>query len=429
MSFESFNSVGGYSVGIPPTPVINENGIATLTGLQVAGISNLGSINNLILLGGESGYFLQTDGLGTLTWAPASGSGNGVPGGINSAVQFNNNGGFGGDIGFTYNSVTNQLSVPGNVVATNYVASGNIVGTNVSVTGNISGTKLNITTITATGDISGGNATLGNAVTANYFIGNLDGIANLAVYAATANSVAGGNVAGQVGNALIASTVYTNAQPNITSVGTLTSLTVNGGTALGSISNVKITGGTNGYYLQTDGTGNLSWVAGTGSGNGTPGGSNTQIQFNNSGSFGATANLTFDTSTNTVNLVGNLIANTLQIGSGAYEFCKSSVYFATTASTSPDQVLWSTLVGNLTAVDFTIISTDPIGGARQTTRISSTFYNGVVAFNEYAGLQINGGVGSFSVAYNSGLTAIQLLVTPDTSHQTSYKMLIIEYSD
>ena len=50
MSFEAFNSVGGYTVGIPPTPVINENGIATLTGLQVAGISNLGSINNVILL-------------------------------------------------------------------------------------------------------------------------------------------------------------------------------------------------------------------------------------------------------------------------------------------------------------------------------------------------------------------------------------------
>ena len=40
--------------------------------------------------------------------------------------------------------------------------------------------------------------------------------------------VTGGNVTGQVPNALVAGTVYTNAQPNITSVGTLTSLTVNG---------------------------------------------------------------------------------------------------------------------------------------------------------------------------------------------------------
>jgi hypothetical protein len=47
-------------------------------------------------------------------------------------------------------------------------------------------------------------------------------------YATTANAVAGANVTGQVGNALVAGTVYIAAQPNITSVGTLTSLTVSG---------------------------------------------------------------------------------------------------------------------------------------------------------------------------------------------------------
>ena len=47
-------------------------------------------------------------------------------------------------------------------------------------------------------------------------------------YATTANAVAGSNVSGQVGNALIAGTVFTNAQPNITSVGTLSSLVMSG---------------------------------------------------------------------------------------------------------------------------------------------------------------------------------------------------------
>lgn len=45
---------------------------------------------------------------------------------------------------------------------------------------------------------------------------------------ASLSSITGANVTGQVGNALVAGTVYTNAQPNITSVGTLTSLTVSG---------------------------------------------------------------------------------------------------------------------------------------------------------------------------------------------------------
>lgn len=83
-------------------------------------------------------------------------------------------------------------------------------------------------------------------------------------FAAVANSVDGANVVGQVANALVAGTVYTAVQPNITSVGTLTGLTVDGTTALGAAGNVKITGGTSGQVLSTDGTGNLNWVTSSG---------------------------------------------------------------------------------------------------------------------------------------------------------------------
>lgn len=59
-------------------------------------------------------------------------------------------------------------------------------------------------------------------------------------YAATANAVAGANVSGQVGNALIAGTVFTNAQPNITSVGTLTSLSVTGNANVGNLNGSNV---------------------------------------------------------------------------------------------------------------------------------------------------------------------------------------------
>lgn len=49
----------------------------------------------------------------------------------------------------------------------------------------------------------------------------------------------------------------------------------------------------NGYYLQTDSGGNLSWAAGGGGGGGSPGGSNTQIQYNDAGAFGASASFAF----------------------------------------------------------------------------------------------------------------------------------------
>lgn len=68
--------------------------------------------------------------------------------------------------------------------------------------------------------------------------------------------------------------------------------------SLGNVANVQITGGTNGYVLLTDGAGNLSWSATSGSGNGTPGGSNTQIQYNNNGLFGGDTGFTYDYTTN-----------------------------------------------------------------------------------------------------------------------------------
>ena len=65
----------------------------------------------------------------------------------------------------------------------------------------------------------------------------------------------------------------------------LNSVTVSGGTNLGNVGNITITGGSSGYVLSTDGLGNLSWVAQSGSGNGTPGGSNTQVQFKDNGFY------------------------------------------------------------------------------------------------------------------------------------------------
>ena len=53
----------------------------------------------------------------------------------------------------------------------------------------------------------------------------------------------------------------TNAQPNITSVGNLTGVTVTGTSTLGNIGNVKITGGSNAQVIQTDGAGNLSFAS------------------------------------------------------------------------------------------------------------------------------------------------------------------------
>lgn len=63
--------------------------------------------------------------------------------------------------------------------------------------------------------------------------------------------------------------------------------------------------GDSGQFLRTNGSGVLSWATVTGEGGGgggdtPPGGSNTQVQFNDSGSFGGDSSFTFNSGTGTV---------------------------------------------------------------------------------------------------------------------------------
>jgi hypothetical protein len=130
------------------------------------------------------------------------------------------------------------------------IAAGNITGqvANALVAGTVyTAAQPNITSVGTLTSLSvNGNITAAN-ITANtgIFTGNGSGLSQLA----------GGNVTGQVGNALVAGTVYTNAQPNITSVGTLTSLAVTGNSSAGNLS----TGGT----LSVTGNANVGNVGAT----------------------------------------------------------------------------------------------------------------------------------------------------------------------
>ena len=125
-------------------------------------------------------------------------------------------------------------------------------GTGIAITGTTISANASQTQITAVGTLTSlsvsGNIAAGN-VSATTFTGALTGLASSATVAASANSVAGGNVSGQVSNALVAGTVYTAAQPNITSLGTLSSLSVSGNANVGNI------GATNGVFTNVSGNG------------------------------------------------------------------------------------------------------------------------------------------------------------------------------
>jgi hypothetical protein len=88
--------------------------------------------------------------------------------------------------------------------------------------------------------------------TAPFQVNSTTQVANLKAEFASASDTAN--------TATTAGTVTTAAQPNITSVGILSTLSVSGLKTLGNVGTVKITGGNTGYVLSTDGTGNLNWT-------------------------------------------------------------------------------------------------------------------------------------------------------------------------
>ena len=120
------------------------------------------------------------------------------------------------------------------------------------------------------------------------------------------------------------------------------------------------------------------------------------------------------------------------MGAGAYKWSTSYVYFATTASSAAQQIIYSIPVANISGVEFEIFATEPAGPSRSFCKISSIYYDSTVQFNEYASLFVNGGVGNFEVDYDGGniITppSLELKVTPNSSNQITYKMLITVFA-
>ena len=80
---------------------------------------------------------------------------------------------------------------------------------------------------------------------------------------------------------------------------------------------LNVSGASSGQILSWNGT-DYAWVADQtgGGGGGTPGGSDTQVQYNNSGAFGAEADFTYNASTNTLTVPNLVVTNITANGAG-----------------------------------------------------------------------------------------------------------------
>ena len=195
-----------------------------------------------------------------------------------------------GNINVTSNVIAQDSTINGNLsannIATGYFAN---VGGNLNVGGNAN--------IGGNTEISGAVTVTGNAAANNLTLVN------------TANIGANINVTGNsrvTGNSTVTGNLSVNGNASITSnLAVIGNVTFTGSTiSLGSVDNLKIFGGSSGYVLATDGSGNLIFTN-PGSVAAQPAGSNTQIQFNDNGTLFANAGFTFDRVVGNFNVPGN----------------------------------------------------------------------------------------------------------------------------
>jgi hypothetical protein len=217
----------GYALGTGSVEIVG--GISNILSIPPSVVGNNGPSGGNVLISGGSGPTLIAGSSGTIL---GNSGGQVTVSGGNATGTGNNNG---GNVTLRGGTATGS-GTPGNVIiGGNNSTVLTVTGTGANISGSLSASgnsnvgNLGVTGVFATTLSATGNANVGNIGATNGVFTNVSG------NGAGLTALPGGNVTGQVANALIAGTVYTNAQPNITSVGTLSALSVSGNSNVGNL--------------------------------------------------------------------------------------------------------------------------------------------------------------------------------------------------
>ncbi len=333
MAVRPLNSIAGFSVGDPAITVVQANGDVTTINFTANGISNVGNVGNLRITGGSNGQALITDGNGNLSFSTVNTESNRaapmpylIPTGESYIVNENFQGlyaqpitidgeltvdGILVEVGFSVNADDNQVYYDVNGVPTGTEGftfnPGSLV---LSTPGNIFANGGILPQADDTFDLGRANLRWRDG----YFSGNT-------IYIGNSSMSVDSNGFIVLTNDLGGSFTVEGAAPADTSQ------ILNGSSNVQVLANGNVTFGiagvANAFQVTSAGanlTGNLT-VGGVKTDNlyyangsvwdlQNPGGSNTQIQFNNNGDFGASNKFTFDTATDNLSLTGNLVVST-----------------------------------------------------------------------------------------------------------------------
>ena len=289
------NTTGLY--GVDTTVQINNNIFGNnlvLTGNAVVG-GTISAAGNITTGGSFVGDFI-----GNI-------SGNVTAAGSNTQVQFNNSGLLGADADFTFDTSTNTLSVPtlvGNVVRGS--GDGNIIIRNTAAVNNLTGNAVYLDSNNVFMGNIGNRARFNAAANTDLQIvgagsgteillvrngGTDSGFGNTGNIDMRSKATATGGGFRADGNINLAGNVYIGSYGAQVVGNSRGNLRVDGNITTGN--SISATGNITGNYFIGNGS-TLTGITATA----TPAGSNTELQFNDGGSLGASANLTFDKTSN-----------------------------------------------------------------------------------------------------------------------------------
>lgn len=249
-SFALNASTGQLTLGVTATKAGilalagSTSGLVTVTTAAAAGTWSL----TLPITGGTNGYFLQTNGSGVTTWAAA----------LTSVTAHNL-------LSTTHGDTLAETVVRGDILYGNATPKWARLAFPASPTGKV-------LQATAT-DVAWSTSALGTAA----FTATGD-------YATAAQGTLATNALPKSGGTMTGAIVMQGS-----SSGTCT-VQVAAAAGTGTIFQLPTTNGTNGYFLQTNGSGVTTWAAASAS----PAGSNSYVQFNSSSAFGADDSFRWD---------------------------------------------------------------------------------------------------------------------------------------
>jgi len=299
---------------------------------------------------GEPGELLKSDGNGNLDWISVASVG-ADPGGSDTEVQYNDNESFNGMTNFTYNKVSGDITIGGDAKNAVWDKSADTLKFDADAKIQL-GADANALQIY--NKVSDGNnyiKAIKGAGTSNLFVDSVGSIylrqgntepALVCNHNGSTDLHFNGSVQAKLKTNINGVSIYGNSG---VTAGTLqlynknddkkVSLTIPDIGADYTLTLPANDGGSN-EVLTTDGNGILSWTAkGSSSGGTSPGGSETQVQFHDTGAtFGGMSNFTYNKSTSDITFTGTSKNVVWDFSANAFHFDNDSK--ATFGNTSSD---------------------------------------------------------------------------------------------